>query len=1031
MSVLLTVYDQGGNAEVLDLYPGDTISLNYKFNDLKELTGSSNFTREFRIPANKTNSRIFGYQHELTYINTGNQNIRRKFTATLSVDTIPIITGYVQFKSAIVTNNQVADYNIVFFGETADVLATLKDKYLSEVLIPVESIPNTVPTIDYTVINEGNIYTYDFSDQRLKFAVIDKGFKLAHTGIKLVDNNPIGEFNLTPCFSIKFLIDLINNQLLQQGKKIVLSTLIDKHLQQVYIPYANEFTKDGYIYDELYNPDFNAVFSLGIFTTHAITSWVPITINGVTRYSAVLPNFTAQLDEESGLDATGRIYTFTFNTLAKIAADFRVQADGIIGGGLRVYFKVTSGATTYMLSATWDNSFIDFTTIDQTTGATIFNTLYDPSTPNDITGTTSAFCAGTPNAAWQFYAGDTVEVLLVANFDVAAAGKTVYITNQASNLGFNTAFFMNDIVTTSAPYFIRWEKMAPEYLLTDLINDVLKAHNGVFVPDKNNPNIVNLVSMVEYLDSGNIDDWTDLINIDSDIVIAPTTDYQTKRQYFTYSDANDYLNEVYKNGAYRTFGRLDLFDSSSDFTVGETKVELKAKPTPNNTLLNAYPSDTRSIPKFVDASFNYKAPGPRWLYFQENISIASIPAAALMGNYSHNIPELSSLDLNFGQEIPLHPINSTPVDTLYNRYYNAYLSEIYSPESKILEASFMLGVKEIFNLEFNTSIFLFNTYWRILEVTDYVLGGSQPCRVKLIRKLSSVDLPDLCRLIPTAVTVQGLVLWADGDGNSVPGTQGCCEKIGYFWNGVDCRKTSKPTTKPNVNPGGIGGDAVKDPSAVSGVRPNNVALSSGTVYVKDETNTTKNVVASGDNISLLGDNKNTVVVGSDLIVKDGVKDSAVYGTNTTVTNDGLYYGNSKDGTTNSAVWGVIVERISGNYNAALDKLYISEIKLDSNSLYTLDIKISLVQAVAGTIGDTFTHVGTAAIQTDNTGSVISFTDPDNVLTESATAGTWLVGLDSGVTPTTIVVYIQSVSGLTYPSNDWAGSVSITLTQTKI
>lgn len=1046
MKVVLIAYDQAGNGKQLDLYGGDTISLNWKFTDLQTFTGTAPYSRNFRIPATDNNSGIFGYQYELAHYSTNANaaNIRRKFRAYLTVEGVPIMSGYIQFKSAIITNNTIADYDIIFYGDVADLLADLKDKKLTDLIID-DNVgsklgPNiTGPQNDTT----DPIFGYDWSDGRLKFAIMDTGLKIRVDGfIKDSNTTTLSDYQLVPCFSIRFLIDCINSELLADGKKIVLGNVVNDHVNNVYIPYLNEKNKGEWQISDLIPAYFSSEWSKDQTAYNPLTTWTPVTINGQSKYIATLPFYVPNADDSNGLDtsgpSTGTKYTFALNTSCKVSAQFNLQSDGAVNGGLRCYFKVTFFDTGAVIYLSADNLDVDFKYYN-TSGQYVYNPIYNLVT----TGSVPAFCSASALTSnngfnFQFSAGDTIELVLAANYDIGATATTVYMVDLPDYMG--NVFYNTNINVQGAPgtNYFEFEKMAPDYLVTDLINDVLKAHNAVLVPDKLNPGRINVFSMDEYLSYGTIDDWTEYLNVDSDIVIQPTTEYQTKRQYFTYSEGQDYLNDVYKNGAFRTFGRLDLFDSSSDFTTGETKVELKARPTPNNTLINSTSLDLVNIPKFVDGSYNYKAPGPRWVYKQNlHTLVSTLPngttrtiSGYLMGNYSDNVPNINSLDLNFGQEIPLHEIDSTPYQTLYYRYYSNYLKEIYSPESKILDASFMLGIKEIFNLEFNTSIFLFNTYWRILEVNDYVLGANRVCRVKLIRRLTNLELPSTCLLTAIAVNIDGTVVFNDMDGNKVSGTEACCNQIGYIWTGTECRRTVKDP-RPNGNPLGTGYQPSRDP-ATGPTKPDKgvVAISSGTVLVKDETNTTKNVIVSGDNVALLEANRNTLAMGTDITVKSGVTDSAIFGTGLEIQNRGIWYGKGDGTLANATAYGTMVDKISGNYTAVNTALYTPDFKVDSNSFYNVEIKVSMVEIDTGAIHNSLTHVGTGVIQVNAGGTIISYSDPDNVVYESATAGTWEIGLDAtGLN--TIRVYVKSTGGFTYPTLAFSGTVTTVITQVRI
>ena len=127
METALILYTQGDLTPYLvDLYENENISLNYSFNDIKDLTPRGNYSRTFRIPFTETNAKIFGFIQENTFQFSG-FNPKRKINASITVDTIPIIDGYVQFKAAYTTNGEVTDLEIVFFGNVVDFFKTIGD----------------------------------------------------------------------------------------------------------------------------------------------------------------------------------------------------------------------------------------------------------------------------------------------------------------------------------------------------------------------------------------------------------------------------------------------------------------------------------------------------------------------------------------------------------------------------------------------------------------------------------------------------------------------------------------------------------------------------------------------------------------------------------------------------------------------------------------------------------------------------------------------------------------------------------------
>ena len=120
--VLLTVTASNGAATLVDLYENESISYSSNFNSVSEFTTRGAFSREFRIPATKANVDFFGQQYEPSLVNndTTQINVLRKIDATLSVNTLPIAEGHIQFKQAVTHQGKIHEFVIAFFGETVD-----------------------------------------------------------------------------------------------------------------------------------------------------------------------------------------------------------------------------------------------------------------------------------------------------------------------------------------------------------------------------------------------------------------------------------------------------------------------------------------------------------------------------------------------------------------------------------------------------------------------------------------------------------------------------------------------------------------------------------------------------------------------------------------------------------------------------------------------------------------------------------------------------------------------------------------------
>jgi hypothetical protein len=363
-----------------------------------------------------------------------------------------------------------------------------------------------------------------------------------------------------------------------------------------------------------------------------------------------------------------------------------------------------------------------------------------------------------------------------------------------------------------------------------------------------------------------------------------TADFQSQKNLWTYKASNDYLNNIYNSQGQRVYGRLELVDPENDFATNDYKVESFFYPTPCALINNT----DFAIPKFINESGTYVAPGSRILYktadqikvdiYDNETNNFTSKYFYLFNHYTSNIPTIADEDLNFGQEVSLQRIDSQPWQTLYARYWNNYIADIYAPDARILEGFFALEFADIYQFKYNDKIFIKDSYWRILEISDYVVGMQDSVKVKLIKTVSAT--PD-CLLHPAnVINVNGTVPFLDSNGDAATATESCCNFYGYLWVSGNCfAKVPDGKTKP-LKAGN-----------------SNELLSSTPIKVNDTT-----TLITTPNNTIDRSVLNTMVYGQKNVVERQVSNSLVGGTfakainaGVTIGGDGTYAGQYQSG----------------------------------------------------------------------------------------------------------------------------------------
>jgi hypothetical protein len=211
------------------------------------------------------------------------------------------------------------------------------------------------------------------------------------------------------------------------------------------------------------------------------------------------------------------------------------------------------------------------------------------------------------------------------------------------------------------------------------------------------------------------------------------------------------------------------------------------------------------------------------------------------------------------------------------------MNELYSPEGRMMEAFFALDLKDILTFSFADKIWIQDSYWRILEISDYKVGLQESTKVKLIKFLDQVND---CSSTPFSVTTNGEVEFEDGEGDPVEATEDCCSRYGYFWDEVNgvCWAFN--------NNGQFRNSIVGNQSNVS-TNPELQALN-GIIFS----------VVNGEKIAIEEGNLNMLAVGTNLELTKDVGGSNLLGKNVITNLPGLHVGGGyRDGDPTSTYYG--------------------------------------------------------------------------------------------------------------------------------
>jgi len=574
--VILTVTASNGAAIVVDLYENESISYSSNFNSVSEFTTRGAFSREFRIPATKNNVDFFGQQYSPSLLNndTTQINVLRKIDATLSVNTLPIAEGHVQFKQSVTHQGQIHEFVIAFFGETVDLAKSIGDKLISELDYSEFDHENTYDNV--VAINDGSLF-----DNNICYTLTDRGQNWSEdttvTSRRVFSSvNPVYTSELTLAVSAKWLMDKI----ISEAGFGWSGDTVDDNLGNMYIPYiTNPLTIGTVSADE-------AKFSAHYTSNQAVS----INTQGNSGlYYKQLTGWIETLDPSNSF--ASNVYTAqgNFNATFNVNLEIDVDTTGYTNDTWHTYdinLRITRGGIDFVIPIPNAQS-VGPTQLEWIAGSNLYNIVQNnPFTVN-------------ASIDLPLQVGDEIKVFIYAH---AGASQSVTI-NADSTIGIT--FVSGELLAQP----VSFEKNAPEQKQIDYLRDILKMFNAVLVPNPNIPNSVEIIPMVEYLGSGDDYDWTGKLDLSKDIVLTPASDIRKRVLKWSYKEQGDFFNAKYKSGAQRVYGELRLTDAGNDFSTSDYTVELTFGASPCDLI----PNTNYIIPKYFNETGEFMSPGPRIL----------------------------------------------------------------------------------------------------------------------------------------------------------------------------------------------------------------------------------------------------------------------------------------------------------------------------------------------------------------------------------------------------------------------------------
>lgn len=145
--VELYVYGSGTTSGQIQLYPDEPLSIEYSIQDILDISKrNSSSSQNFTVPANKQTNQLFN--HIFNIGSDSSYNPATQTPAYILVDNLMVFQGNLQLINIKVKDKNPISYDIIVYGEVADLSKTLGDSYLTDLNVSEIDHKRTVEFIE-------------------------------------------------------------------------------------------------------------------------------------------------------------------------------------------------------------------------------------------------------------------------------------------------------------------------------------------------------------------------------------------------------------------------------------------------------------------------------------------------------------------------------------------------------------------------------------------------------------------------------------------------------------------------------------------------------------------------------------------------------------------------------------------------------------------------------------------------------------------------------------------------------------------
>ena len=723
--IQLKVYESPAKLEqtFLDLYETEPIKLTLSIEDITNADATSTFSKTFKVPGTRKNFNFFKNAFD---VDGTLFDVTIKKPAEILVDGAEFKQGHIRLQKVYVnTELDKIDYELVFLGETRNFSSLVGERTLCELQMPDLIGGSSGALTEQDIVDSWLAYPADIDvNGNAIIPSLSSGLHNGNIIYPLIDHGNTYD-SAGNAEQTRIATDSSNN--FTQNSHPLLKSRLKPMIRAKRI-WDQIFDDAGYDYtsDFINSAKFQSIY-ISAFGNNPTIGWdaeaSSTNSDNIAHGERPTSSIYGQKLTTNINDPGGNFVNVTYS--GQQATAYKIPQAGSYSFSVSAYWEGLQEDSDYTIS--YVNA--EFRLYNLTTSTILTSTIVQSGTNGQLTGT---FVTGT-----------------TPNFSVG--NEIVFVIIPLSALSNE---LVEDVVydVLSAPgQFNPISALDCQYKQIDFIKDILTAFRLVLAPDPKNPLNFIVEPWQEYINSGDLHDWSHRLVENRDMQIEPIFYSQSSEIEFTYLPGGDYTNIYHQQATDHPYGWL-RFSSANELLTGKREVKfLGLAPTPISVIeggdtdyvlpqLHTHSAEDTGLqhlpikPKTRMLFYNGLQPvGVGW--YLSGWSSNPIEYYPLVSPYEAWPIQPSTLNLNFSNdiqywgEIPGYNGNGS---TLYTDYWSRYIESLYNKYTRRVTAQFILNNIDLNEFSFDDTIFVNGTYYRPEKIIDVQIGAYTEVTVQLI-----------------------------------------------------------------------------------------------------------------------------------------------------------------------------------------------------------------------------------------------------------------------------------------------------------